>query len=93
MELVPTRTALTPKASYATAQGRESASAPWVVWVMESITPKGFHTPRFAGMCNPFRVTGLFGRLTQGALADSRPWAVLCNPFGVKADPQKGLVV
>jgi len=30
-----------------------------------------------------FGVDGLFRRLTQGALADSRPWAVLCNPLYV----------
>jgi hypothetical protein len=32
---------ITPKALDITAQGRESASAPWVGWVMESITPQG----------------------------------------------------
>ena len=31
------RKALTPKALNTTAQGRESASAPWVVWAMESV--------------------------------------------------------
>src|SRR5437867_181150 len=33
----------------------------------------------------PFGVPALFRQLTQGALADSRPWAGLCNPFGVNA--------
>ena len=82
MELMTIRDALTPKALYITAQGRESASAPWVAWMMESITPRGYASD-VSGRWNPFGVIDFFGRLTQGALADSRPWAVMCNPFGV----------
>jgi hypothetical protein len=35
-------------------------------------------------MCNPFRVVSLLFALTQGAPAYRRPWALLCNPSGVK---------
>ena len=34
-------------------------------------------------MCNPFGVGAKGAIVSQGALA--RPWAVLSNPFGVKA--------
>jgi hypothetical protein len=35
-------------------------------------------------MCNPFRVVSLLFALTQGVPAYRRPWAMLCNPCGVK---------
>ena len=52
-EIDPIRNVLTPKALYTTAQGRESASAPWVVRVIESITPKGLHTLTFPECVTP----------------------------------------
>ena len=54
-----------------------------VVWVMETIYPEGVTQANDFAMCNPFGVNGLLGRLAQGALADSRPWAELYNAFGV----------
>jgi hypothetical protein len=35
-------------------------------------------------LCNPFGVTDTTFKATQGALADSRPWAGLSNAFGVR---------
>ena len=51
----------------------------------QTIYPEGVTHAGIVGLCNPFGVTDSITHTTQGALADSRPWAVVCNAFGVGA--------
>ena len=46
--------------------------------------PEGVTHAGIIGVFNPFGVMGYIIDLSQGALADSRPWAVVSNAFGVK---------
>ena len=62
----------TPKGLHSTAQGR--AAHPWDTRFFAVSTPKGLY--------NPFGVEGVFLTVVPGCAA--RPWAVECNPFGVK---------
>jgi N-acyl-D-amino-acid deacylase len=72
----------TPKGLDDAAQSRESASAPWDTYPpRSSSTPKGLDRPPHSSV-RPFQGTVRATLATQGALADSRPWAALWNPFG-----------
>ena len=51
----------------------------------ETNYPEGVAHAGNRQLSNPFGVMATMFHATQGALADSRPWAVLCNPFGVNA--------
>ena len=51
----------------------------------ETNYPEGVTHSGIVGVCNPFGVTDSIAHTTQGALADSRPWAVVFNAFGVRA--------
>ena len=53
---------------------------PWKV----TIYPEGVTHAGNLELCNPFGVLDTMFHVTQGALADSRPWAGLSNAFGVK---------
>ena len=70
----------TPKAFHNTAQGR--GSAPWEKSVAPMIYPEGVAQGAELALCNPFGVDNLSRSFSQGAL--TRPWAVLCNAFGVR---------
>jgi len=68
----------TPKALHSTAQGREALRA----------HPGNGATARHvrAGYAGPDR--SMIPGASQGALEDSRPWAIPCNAFGVRTRMQ-----
>ena len=50
----------------------------------ESRYPEGVPQAGIKELCNPVGVIDTMFQASQGALADSRPWAMLFNAFGVK---------
>jgi hypothetical protein len=71
----------TPKGFNLRAQGR--ASAPWGTKA-DALTLKGFHHGDPPRLMKPFQGSG-GSQFPNPGCAPSRPWALRCNPCGVKA--------
>ena len=60
-----------------------SRSAPWESNASKRSTAKRLHNARRLALCNRFAVDAVPASLIPGCAA--RPWAMECNPFGIKS--------